>query len=415
MYGAVADDFTGATDLAGNWRSRGLRTTVLLGVPGAGEPTASAAEHDAVVLAQKIRSIDPGQARAAARAAGEHLLGLGCSQLYDKYCSTFDSTPEGNIGPIADELSALTGASHAVVVPSFPGAGRTVYQGHLFVFDQLLDESPMRHHPLNPMTDSSLARLLTPQTDRPITQIGLAEVRQGADTLRERIRAAAQEAHYIVVDAIDNSDLAVIAAATANDALVTGGSGIALGMPQADRALAQVRAVAGRKLVLSGSASAMTQQQVQHAQSRMPAWRADIDKMLADPAAAVAETVDWIVRNWQSNPDAPVLVYSVADPADVTRARAATAEASAHFERFFADVVAAAAPKGLGQLIVAGGETSGSVVEALGIGMLDVGDQLAPGVSWLLGSSASGFTCNLVLKSGNFGAVSLFTDAWSEL
>ena len=415
MYGAVADDFTGATDLAGNWRSRGLRTTVLLGVPGSGDPTASSSEHDAVVLAQKIRSVAPAEARLAARTAGEHLLGLGCDQLYDKYCSTFDSTPAGNIGPIADELSTLTGASHAVVVPSFPGAGRTVYQGHLFVFDQLLHESPMRNHPLNPMTDSSLARLLAPQTDRTIGQIGLAEVRRGASALRDRLAGMAGESHYVVVDAIDNSDLAIIAAATAQDALVTGGSGIALGMPEQDRSLEQVRKVAGQRLILSGSASTMTQQQVQHAQRQLPAQRAEIEQIVADPQAAVAHAVDWVVHQWQRNPDEPVLIYSVAGPEDVARAKEVSPDASAQFERYFAAVAAGVSEQGLGQLIVAGGETSGAVVEGLGLGMLDVGESLAPGVSWLLGSSRSGFTCNLVLKSGNFGAQSLFTEAWSAL
>lgn len=415
MRGSVADDFTGATDLAGNWRSRGLRTAVLLGVPDADGPAVNKSDYDAVVVAQKIRSIEPTQAREAANEAGHYLHELGCTQIYDKYCSTFDSTPEGNIGPIADELTTITGATHAVVVPAFPDAGRTVYQGHLFVFDELLSDSPMRNHPLNPMTDSSLARLLRPQTKYPVAQIGLTEVRQGPRELQKAIKSRADESHYIVIDAIDNSDLATIAEATQDDALVTGGSGLALGLPRTDNKLAQVPKVDGRKLVLSGSASAMTQRQVRDAKNRMPFLRADIAQLIDDPQQAVERAADWVRDQWRRDPDSPALVYSVADPSDVSQARQVAKDASAQFEIFFASLADQLTDDGLGQLLVAGGETSGAVVESLGVRMLDLGEPLAPGVSWLLGTSQSGAHYNLVLKSGNFGAESLFSDAWQAL
>lgn len=415
MRGAVADDFTGATDLAGNWRSKGLRTTVLLDVPDTDGPTVDPRMYDAVVVAQKIRSVEPAVARSAAKRAGTFLLDLGCTQIYDKYCSTFDSTPEGNVGPIADELTELTEASHAVVVPSFPDAGRTVYQGHLFVFDQLLNESPMRNHPLNPMLDSSIPRLLQPQTRYPVGKIGLDIVRKGPAELRKRIHDTSTNSHYIVVDAIDNSDLAAIAAATQQDRLVTGGSGLALGIPPERNIQSPVFRAPGHRLILSGSASAMTQRQVNAATSKMPARKADIDQILADPDTAVASTAEWVVGNWTSKPESPVIVYSVATTEDVAHARAKTKAASARFEEFFGDLALRLAQHDLSQLIVAGGETSGAVVEALQIRKLDLGEPLAPGVSWLLGSSKTGKVYNLVLKSGNFGKETLFIDAWDEL
>lgn len=221
MLGSVADDFTGATDLAGNWRSRGLKTAVLLGIPPA-TLMDDLDGYDALVVAQKIRSVDADAARTAARRAGEVLLDVGCTQIYDKYCSTFDSTPDGNIGPIADELAELTGAERAIIVPSFPDAGRTVYKGHHFVLDELLSESPMRHHPLNPMTDSSVVRLMEAQTDRPVGKIVLEVVRQGPDALRAALDEVGKDAFYIVVDAIDNDDLRIIAEATTQEKLVTG-------------------------------------------------------------------------------------------------------------------------------------------------------------------------------------------------
>lgn len=413
MLGSVADDFTGATDLAGNWRSRGLKTAVLLGIPPESF-TADLENYDALVVAQKIRSVDAETARTAARRAGELLLHLGCTQIYDKYCSTFDSTPEGNIGPIADELANLTGASRAIVVPSFPDAGRTVYKGHHFVLDEPLSESPMRHHPLNPMTDSSIVRLLQAQTDRPVGKIVLEQVRQGSEALRKALDEVATESFYVVVDAIDNDDLRIIAEATTGEKLVTGGSGIALGLPHNENSLGQVEKIDGHKLVLSGSASAMTQRQVTHGKSYMPHRKADVRELLVDMDQTVVEACQWVRDAWAEDPDVAPLIYSVESLDDVQVARDITDEASALIESFFGRVAERLSDDGLRQIIVAGGETSGSVCEALGIHILDLGEQLAPGVSWLLGKSDS-TEYNIVLKSGNFGREDLFTAAWEDL
>lgn len=413
MLGSVADDFTGATDLAGNWRSRGLKTAVLLGIPPA--PLMDDLDgYDALVVAQKIRSVDADAARTAARRAGEVLLDVGCTQIYDKYCSTFDSTPDGNIGPIADELAELTGAERAIIVPSFPDAGRTVYKGHHFVLDELLSESPMRHHPLNPMTDSSVVRLMEAQTDRPVGKIVLEVVRQGPDALRAALDEVGKDAFYIVVDAIDNDDLRIISEATTQEKLVTGGSGIALGLSHRDTDLGQVEKIDGRKLVLSGSASAMTQRQVAHGKAHLPHRKADVRELLTDMDHAVAEACEWVRAQWAADPDVAPLIYSVESREDVDAARAITDEASSLIETYFGRIAADLSDDGLRQIVVAGGETSGSVCEALDIRILDLGEQLAPGVSWLLGKSDS-TEYNIVLKSGNFGHEDLFTSAWGEL
>lgn len=411
MRAAIADDYTGATDLAGNWRARGLKTSVVFGVP-TDEVVEKMSAYDAVVVAIKMRSIDPADARSLARQAGEKLLAGGVSQIYDKYCSTFDSTPEGNIGPIADELSELTGARHAVVVPSFPDAGRTVYKGHLFVGDELLDESPMKDHPLNPMWASSLVTLMSAQTDKPVGLIPLQVVRQGSDALKQAI--ADHDAHYIVVDAITNEDLTTIAEATIDDILITAGSGVALGLPATGQDLHQVTKVEGKKLVLSGSASAQTQKQVAHGKAAMAHRKVDVQGLVDDLAGEVEAAVAWAKTEWEWNPSSPILIYSVESKDDVVAAKAISSDASALIEQFMGEVAARLYTEGARQIISAGGETSGSIIDHLGIDLLDMGEPLGPGLSWQYGQIGEG-ELNIVLKSGNFGDVDLFTAAWDEL
>lgn len=415
MRGAIADDFTGATDLAGNWRARGLRTAVVLGVPGR-DDLDGLADHDAVVIALKIRSAPAGAAVEQARAAYRALADLGCTQVHDKYCSTFDSTPEGNIGPIADALLEETGARSAVVVPGFPDAGRTVYRGHLFVGSDPLDRSPMKDHPLNPMWDSRVATLLAAQTAHAVAEAPIDVVRSGEQALRGAIVAAeAGGARYVVVDSLDNDDLAVIARATSDAALVTGGSGLALGLEPTGATLGDIAAVPGRRAVLAGSASRATQAQVQAALPHLPHQRVDVAAALAEPGAEVERLVAWARERWAEDPERPVLVYSVGGPDDVARGREVTADASEVVERLFSALAPRLADAGATQLVVAGGETSGSVVQGLGVHVLEVGQLLSPGVSWLRGRRHGAEDVNLVLKSGNFGSEDLFTAAWEEL
>ncbi|WP_307853726.1 3-oxo-tetronate kinase [Streptomyces tagetis] len=416
-WGGIADDFTGATDLATNWVARGVRTSVTLGVPTEAE-LAGLAEMDAVVVALKSRTAPVAEAVGESVAALAALRRLGCERIYDKYCSTFDSTPRGNIGPVADALMAEMGTRTAVVVPSFPATGRTVYRGHLFVGDQLLGDSPMRHHPLTPMTDSRLVRLLSPQTVHPVRAVGLDVVRGDPGALRAALDASSDDGPcYVVVDAIDDEDLTRIAAATAHHPLVTGGSGLALGLPSRGApATAAMPVVPGHRAVLAGSASAATRAQTEAALPDLPSTRLDLAALRADAAAEVARLTDWARAHWSAAPGRPVLVYAVGSLSDIERDPPEGQRPAAELvEEALADCAVAFAGAGARQFVVAGGETSGSVVRALGVRRLELGPALAPGVSWAHGSAPDGASYNLALKSGNFGGRSLFTGAWGDL
>lgn len=413
--GAVADDFTGATDLAGNWTARGLRTSVLLGMPD-GTHAAEVAEDDAVVVALKTRSAPTDEALDQSVRAGRFLLGLGAEQIYDKYCSTFDSTPQGNIGPVADALLELTGAHRAVVVPSFPDNGRTVYQGHLFVGSEPLHESPMKDHPLNPMWDSSVRRLLAPQTRHDVGLVPLQVVHQGPAAVRQALARHEQDGQrLVVIDAVTNDDLVVISTATQDDPLVTGGSGLALGLPARASEPRLLPRVPGTRVVLSGSASRATQQQVARARETVPHAQLDVAAYSTDPRAELTRLVDLVHAAWREDPDRPVLLYSVGSPEDVATARQLGPDVPQRIEAAFAQLAMTLSETGATEFIVAGGETSGAVLEALGVRRLEVGQQLSPGVSWLAGTTAGGLRHNFVLKSGNFGTEDLFVAGWEGL
>lgn len=415
---ALADDVTGATDLAGSWRGRGLRTVVVLGEPGEGDELVTAGA-DAVVFAMKIRSVPAREAAEVARRVGTVIAALGGVQVYDKYCSTFDSTPEGNIGPIADALADTVGARRAVVVPSMPANGRTVYQGHLFVHDQLLSESPMRNHPLNPMRDSSVVRLLQAQTSRTVSLIPLAIVRQGARALRAALDdAQAAGAFYLVIDAIEESDLEIINAATADDALVTGGSGLALGASRSSSRPRPLPSVQGHRLILAGSASTATRGQVAVGEAEFPTRALDLARLGEDPQELAEELIGWSRDRWAEDPQRPVMIHSAAGTLGESLPRKEQSEA---VETLMAHLARRAYDSGARQFLIAGGETSGSVINGLGIRYLELGDEVAPGVSWAKGVRAaedgSGVEreCSLLLKSGNFGGEDLFVTAWEAL
>ncbi|WP_420113019.1 3-oxo-tetronate kinase [Pseudactinotalea sp.] len=409
--GAIADDVTGAVDLASNLVARGFRTRLVVGVPAALTKT----DADAVVIALKSRTAPVAQALADTRAALDLLHGLGCRQVYVKYCSTFDSTPEGNIGPVCDLVAERVGADRAVVVPSFPANGRTVYQGHLFVGSTLLAESAMSHHPLTPMHDSSVVRLLAAQTSSPVALADLAVVHAGPAALRAEIdRLAGGGARFVVVDATSDADLATIAEATKDDPLLTGGSGLALGMtgPHPDHARAAVSAAAltGPRVVLVGSASDATARQLAAAEA------AGLTCLRIDPRHAEGEVrgvAEQARAAWRGQPDTPVVVAPLPIE-DVAERR----EHAAGLEAALADLARTLVDDGARQLVVAGGETSGAVVRRLGAHDLRVGASLGPGLAWThaeVDVSGSWRPVALALKSGNFGSDSLFIDAWEAL
>lgn len=410
MLGAIADDFTGATDLATNLVTRGFKTTVTIGVPGIDFDTK--VDADATVVALKTRTAPVSEAISDSRRAVSWLRGLGATKIYDKYCSTFDSTATGNIGPIAEALMNDLGVDTSIVVPSFPDNERTVYQGHLFVGDQLLSDSSMRNHPLTPMTESNLTRLLSSQTSLPVHLIPLTDVRSSIETIRAHFGRDGLH----ILDAITTADLQTIASATEDFPLVTGGSGLALGMtgPRRSETARAIDIHTGYRAVLAGSASRTTQRQVAHARTVLPHFKVEIEQLLAAPQETRTRILDWALRCWAEEPMRPVLVYSVDSSADVAKADGISHNPAQLLENTFAELAADVVGAGVRQLIVAGGETSGAVVQNLGIPSLDIGPQIAPGVAWAAGR-ASSIDINIALKSGNFGTTDMFTSAWERL
>jgi uncharacterized protein YgbK (DUF1537 family) len=415
LLGAIADDLTGATDLALMLAREGMRTVQVVGVPDA---TTDLGNADAVVVSLKSRTIPAADAVAQSLASAKVLLGAGAQQLFFKYCSTFDSTNEGNIGPVAESLLALLGERRTLACPAFPANRRTVYQGHLFVGDVLLSESSMRDHPLTPMRDANLVRVLQAQTKLPVSLVAHETVRGGAGA----IGAAFDKLDGIaIVDAIADADLRSIGAAAKSLKLVTGGSGVAMGLPANFRAAgllgplaapSQIVAPAGRPVILAGSCSAATRRQVAAAiAAGHPALRID-----ALDIAAGRLSADDVVNFVTSVQDqrAP-LVYSSADPSVVAdvQEKLGTAKAGALVEDLLGAVAARLAKLGFSRFLVAGGETSGAVVAALGVKALEIGAEIDPGVPWTLSTGAHPLA--LALKSGNFGTDDFFIKAWDAL
>jgi uncharacterized protein YgbK (DUF1537 family) len=412
LLGCIGDDFTGSSDLANTLSKQGMRVTQYSGVPTApADPSVEAG-----VVALKSRSIPASEAIAQSLAALDWLKAQGCTQFLFKYCSTFDSTPEGNIGPVAAALAQALEARKVVVCPVFPGAGRTLYQGHLFVHDRLLSESGMEHHPLNPMTDADIRRWLARQIDMSVGHVGFAEVRKGAAAIAEALtRADAEGARLIVVDALSDADLMEIGAALDGAPLVTGGSGIAMGLPENFRRQGLLsgegsawQGVEGRCVVLSGSCSTATRGQVaRHRTDGLPVFEIAADDAVAGRLDSQA------IADWALAQTARPLVFSSADPEEVRRAQQTHGRetVAAAIETLFAAIARALVAGGVGRLIVAGGETSGAVVEGLDLTSLEVGPEIAPGAPALRAVPAGGRPVALALKSGNFGGVDFFAEA----
>ncbi|MET8805527.1 3-oxo-tetronate kinase [Streptomyces sp. NPDC004546] len=416
--GCIADDFTGATDLANNLVRAGMRVVQLIDVPPEGAE--QAVDADAVVIALKSRTIPAGEAVEASLRALAWLRSAGAEQIYFKYCSTFDSTPAGNIGPVAEALMDALGTDFTIATPAFPDNGRTVFKGHLFVGDVLLSESGMRHHPLTPMTDSNLVTVLGAQTERAVGLIDHTVVAAGAEAIRGRIEALREQGRGIaVVDAVSNDDLLRLAAAVRGLPLVTAGSGLALGLPanwgfEPSRAAAQLPPAGGHRAVVSGSVSAATNEQVlQFLRSGRPAFSVDPLRI-----AAGEDVVGHALAFAESHlADGPVLVYSTEAPEAVrtVQGRLGAAEAGALVEGALARVAQGLLRHGVRRLVVAGGETSGAVVQALGLTGLRIGPQIDPGVPWCAAALPDGDTLHITLKSGNFGGPGFFTDAFALL
>ena len=417
VLGCIADDFTGATDLAGLLARSGVRVSLRIGVPS--EPPSDPAAFE--VIALKSRTAPVNEAVAETRAALKWLQAAGAQRFFWKYCSTFDSTAEGNIGPVAEALMDDLGTDQTIYCPAFPENGRSIYMGNLFVGRQPLAESPMKDHPLTPMRDSNLMRLLEPQVSRPVGMVDRLTVAQGAQALRTELASLkAQGVVHVVVDAVANTDLEVIAEACRDMRLMTGGSAVAMPLPtlyladgtlSADAPKAQSPQIGTGTIVLSGSCSAMTNKQVADYTSRgVPAFQLD-PLSLAENGPQKA--LDWLAK--QDLAAAP-LIYATANPESVRAAqeKLGVAAAGEIVEATLSACAVAARDRGARRVIVAGGETSGSVTKALEVAQLDIGTEIAPGVPWTYCHSG-GHQIALTLKSGNFGAETFFTDAQQKL
>lgn len=413
--GAIADDFTGATDLANNLVRAGMRVVQVIGVPT--DPIA--AEVDAVVVALKSRTIAPADAIDQSLAALRWLQAQGAQQIYFKYCSTFDSTAAGNIGPVTEALMDALGSDFTIATPAFPDNGRTVFKGYLFVGDVLLSESGMKDHPLTPMTDANLVRVMQAQTRRKVGLIDHRTVAQGDGAIRERIAALrADGVGVAVVDAVSNDDLVRLGKALAGMPLVTAGSGVAIGLP-ANFGLAPSSTASalppatGSQAVVSGSCSVATNQQVKaFVEAGRPAFAVDPLRLMQGDDV-VAQALAWAAPLLAQG---PVLVYSTAEPSAVkaVQAQLGVDEAGAMVERALAAIARGLVALGVRQLVVAGGETSGACVQALDITQLQIGAQIDPGVPWCHALSGE-LPLHVALKSGNFGSADFFTKAFKAL
>ena len=417
--GCIADDFTGATDLANNLVRAGMRVVQTIGVPS--QPVG---DVDCVVVALKSRTAPVAEAVEQSLQAAHWLQVQGAPQIYFKVCSTFDSTPQGNIGPVTEALLQHLGADFAVVTPAFPENGRTVFKGHLFVGDLLLSDSPMRHHPLTPMTDANLVRVMQAQLRTGLS--GLMDhrvVARGAAAVRERIAALrASGVTCGIADAVTDDDLRVLAAATQDLKLVVAGSGLAIGIPalhglQPSAAAAQLPPATGARAIVSGSCSAATNAQVADFLARGGAAFTIDPLRLAAGQDLAAEALAWALPRLAQG---AVLVYATATPDTVkaVQAELGADKAGALVEAALARVAQGLVQAGVGQLLVAGGETSGACVQALGVTQLRIGSQIDPGVPWChaqLPSKWGGQGLHLALKSGNFGAVDFFNSAFAKL
>lgn len=417
--GVIADDFTGATDIASFLVLNGLKTVQLCGVTDDLTPP----DAQAIVISHKSRSCPVKDALSEVETSLKWLKKHNCKQIYFKYCSTFDSTKEGNIGPVTDFLMEQLNTDFTVISPALPVNGRAVFKGYLFVGDTLLEESGMRNHPITPMTDSSLVRLMEAQSNGKCGVIDVYTIRKGVDAIKDRIATLKQEGFkYAVADAIDENDLILQGEAFKDLALVTGGSGLAIGLARAnceqDSSIEEAQKLGypqGKKaVVLSGSCSLMTNKQVKFYQNHAPSKLVEVDALLNN-GTDVNQYIDSFVCFVKDHLDdelAP-LIYATANKDDLSRIQSqyGVQASSEAVEKFFAELSKRLKDIGVERFIVAGGETSGIVTKSLEVQGFYIGPAIAPGVPWVRSINSS---ISLTLKSGNFGQEDFFLKAQKD-
>ena len=415
--GIIADDFTGATDIAGFLAANGIITVQTNGVSSLNlEETV-----ETIVVSLKTRSCPSQDAIEESLRALSWLKEQGCTQFYFKYCSTFDSTAHGNIGPVTDALMKALGCDVTIICPALPVNGRTVYKGYLFVNDTLLNESGMRHHPVTPMHDAKLSRLIETQSTGKAYEIHVESVERGSSHIKSHIDEARSNGYsYVIVDALKQKHLDTIASATKNLVLVTGGSGLAESMAKSakkssldkERAIAKGKPKLSKSIILSGSCSQTTNLQVYAYKEIAPSISFKIDAFSQDNNRYVADIAAWVVSN-MSHHYAP-LVYATKSPemVEALRVQYPQIDIGKEVEHFFAELSVALYNAGIRNYIIAGGETSGAVAQRLGIEAFLIGPQIDPGVPWV---RAVNKDIHLALKSGNFGSVDFFRKAQGSL
>jgi uncharacterized protein YgbK (DUF1537 family) len=416
LLGCIADDFTGGTDLANNLVKSGFRTVQTLGIP---RHTKAMADSDAIVVALKTRTCPPEQAVKESLEAIEWLRASACKQFYFKYSSTFDSTPRGNIGPVIDALLEALGSDFTIGCPGFPDNGRTVYRGHLFVHDILLSESGMQNHPLTPMTDPNLVRFLSEQTSSKVGLIRFDKISKGLNVVTQEIeKLRSGGVRIAITDCLGNADLLTLGSSTKDLTLVTGGSGLALGLAAnfglGGAAPVSVPAFRGGRAILAGSCSKMTLRQIEHAKGACRHRQISVKNLAEDSEAVIRDALSWATE--MGSEPKPLLIYTSETVEGLVKNQnnLGLERTGLLCEHALAEIASSLVDNGLTQLIVAGGETSGAVVKRLGLDLLQIGPEIDPGVPWTL-ATGPGKQLALALKSGNFGSEDFFTKAWEQL
>lgn len=409
LLGCIGDDFTGSSDIANTLAKGGMKVTQYTGIP----ISPAADDVEAGVLSLKSRTIPVKEAIKQSLDAAQWLLDQGCEQIFFKYCSTFDSTPEGNIGPVAEALADYLKEDQVLFCPAFPATGRSIYQGHLFVNDTLLNESGMKDHPLTPMIDSDLRRWLQYQTKWDVKHISYSVVKTGVETIKDQMQKSAPA--FYIADAIEDENLIALGSAAKSRKFLTGGSGLALGLPQNFRDSGKInktnfewQKTEGKAIVLSGSCSIATRGQVSKFKQTHPSFEITAEDVFCGKVDAV-RVCDWIEKQ-ENTP----LVYSSADPKIVKAAQEkfGTDVIAEKIESLMGNVANEMTKRGVKCIISAGGETSGAIVTALKIAAMEIGPEIAPGVP-ALRDAEQGLV--LALKSGNFGGENFFKDALAIL
>ena len=410
--GVIADDFTGATDIASILVKERINTVQIIGVP---EKNTSFANAQAVVVALKSRSISPNEAVKQSLDTLNWLKRHNAKQIIFKYCSTFDSTKQGNIGPVADALIDKLNSPITIICPAFPDNNRTIYMGHLFVGTVLLSESPLKDHPLNPMQDSNLIRLMESQSKHKVALIQLNELRKGPQLVQELISKFSKQGYrYVVVDAVTNEDLVILGTVVSKHPLVTGGSGIGYGLSRqlkpkhqvVKKELGKINA-SGRSLILVGSCSEKTHLQLECVINQWPTRKLEIENIIKDKKSK-HELIEWAKKQPKNQ---PVVIYSSTRNEGNPDAQKLykIQNVGRLIETEFGNIAKKLVKSGFRKLIVAGGETSGAVVSALKIKKLRIGQEISSGIPWT--ETLTNPKLALALKSGNFGEQDFFVKA----